>query len=124
MGEEWGSWIKPLSKSVKQRAALVIEIGLLTFAPRLYEAGRDGTKVTDEDLKAWARNNPDATKIHLEGLTSLTCDGVIEAIKMLPRLKKLVLIECVRRARHSRASQGHNLRGRVFGTWPGVLKST
>ena len=101
---KWGSWIKPLSKSAKKRAALVIEICLLTFAPRLYEAARDGTKVTDEDLKAWARNNPDTTEIDLEGLTSLTRDGMAEVFKMLPRLKMVFLDTCVRRCCYSRAS--------------------
>ena len=83
---KWGSWIKPLSEGVKRRAALVIERSLLTFAPLLFEYGRNGTGATDEDLKAWARNNPNATKIDLDGLTSLTGDGIAEVIKMLPRL--------------------------------------
>ena len=117
---EWGSSIKPLSEGVKRRAALVIERSLLTFPPLLYEYGRDGTGATDEDLKAWARNNPGATKIDLEDLTSLTGDGIAEVIKMLPRLTTFIFAECVRRARHSRASaRGANLRGR-----PGVLNST
>ena len=29
---KWGSWIKPLPKSAKKRAAFVIEIGLLTLS--------------------------------------------------------------------------------------------
>ena len=122
---EWGSSIKPLSEGVKRRAALVIERSLLTFAPLLYEYGRDGTSATDEDLKAWARNNPGATKIDLEGLTSLTSDGIAEVIKMLPRLTTFIFAECVKRVRYSRASaRGVNLRGRVCGTRPGVLNST
>ena len=120
---EWGSSIKPLSEGVKRRAALVIERSLLTFPPLLYEYGRDGTGATDEDLKAWARNNPSATKIDLAGLTSLTSDGIAEVIKMLPRLTTFIFAGCVRRARYSRA-RGADLRGRVCGTRPGVLNST
>ena len=111
---EWGSSIKPLSEGVKRGAALVIEISLLTFAPRLYEACRDGAGATDEDLKAWARNNPNATKIDLEGLTSLTSDGIAKVIKMLPRLTTSIVEGCVRRARYSRA-RGVNLRAACVG---------
>ena len=68
---EWRSPIKPLSQRVKERAALVTERCILLVAP-LYERFRDGTGTTDEDLKAWARNNPGATKIDLEGPVSYT----------------------------------------------------
>ena len=101
----------------------MIELSLLTFPPLLYEYGRDGTGATDEDLKAWARNNPGATKIDLAGLTSLTSDGIAEVVKMLPRLATFIFEGCVRRARYSPA-RGADLRGRVCGTRPGVLNST
>ena len=119
---EWGSPIKPLSPGVKELAALVTERCILFVAP-LYERFRDGTGTTDEDLKAYARNNPGATKIDLEGLTSVTCNGIAEVIKMLPRLTTFIFEGCVRRARYSPA-RGADLRGRVCGTRPGVLNST
>ena len=87
---EWRSPIKPLSDEVKELAALVTERCILFVAP-LYERFRDGTGTTDEDLKAWAKNNPDAAKLDLKGLTSLTYDGIAQVIKMLPKLKTRTL---------------------------------
>ena len=80
---KWASPIKPLSQRVKKLAALVTERCILFVAP-LYERFRDGTGATDEDLKAWAKNNPRATKIDLKGLTSVTGGGIAEVIEMLP----------------------------------------
>ena len=58
----------------------------LDVAPLLFRRapsdGRDG-----RGSWAWARNNSNATKIDLDGLTSLTGDGIAEVIKMLPRLQ-------------------------------------
>ena len=92
---EWGSPIKPLSPEVKKLAALVTERCILFVAP-LYERFRDGTGATDEDLKAWAKNNPRATKIDLDGLTSVTGEGIAEVMKMLPRVTT-PSFGCVRR---------------------------
>ena len=99
---KWCSWIKPLPQRVKERVAFVTERCLLPVAA-VYESRRDGKGTTVEDLKAWARNNPTATKIDLVGLTSLTCDGIVEVMKMLPNVKT-PSIGCVRRARSSLAT--------------------
>ena len=103
---EWGSPIPSLSKRVKERAALVTERCILSGAV-LYERFLigfevDGTTTTDSDLKAWAKNNPDAAKSGLAGLMSLTGDGIAEVIKMLPNVKT-PSFGCARRTRSSRA---------------------
>ena len=82
--EEWGK-IAKVPESIKKAVSLAIEFTVLLAAP-VYARARDGSGVTDDDMTAWARDNKDATGIDLRGLTSLTLEGIIQLVVLLPHL--------------------------------------
>lgn len=78
---KWASPLKPLPTRIKEMVSKVLEWTVLPAAP-VYAQMHDGTGTRDEDMKAWAEENPDATKLDLTGLTSLTFEGVCKLFTM------------------------------------------
>ena len=80
---KWGSWIKPLPVGIKDAAARALEFTVLLAAP-VYARFRDGTGVQDDDMKAWADNNPRATELNICGLTSITIECIAQLLRLCP----------------------------------------